>query len=87
MAATFLFQKMAGEFTPENVQIISFHPGAVLTGPVREAGYDESTLPWDNGTLNTISLTYIILLTIWTFCTNATTSSKSPCIILRLGSH
>jgi NAD(P)-dependent dehydrogenase (short-subunit alcohol dehydrogenase family) len=51
MAATFLFQKMAGEFPPEKVQIISFHPGAVLTEPVRQAGYDENTLPWDNGML------------------------------------
>ena len=50
MAATFLFQKMADELSPEKVQIISFHPGAVLTEPVRKAGYDENTLPWDNST-------------------------------------
>ena len=50
MAATFLFQKMAGELSPEKVQSISFHPGAVLTEPARKAGYDETTLPWDNGT-------------------------------------
>ena len=50
LAATSLFQNMAGELPPEKVQIISFHPGAVFTEPVRKAGFDENTLPWDNGT-------------------------------------
>lgn len=87
MAATFLFQKMADELPPEKVQIISFHPGSVLTGPVREAGYDENTLPWDNGALNTLSLIYVIPLYKLDVLYLYAASSKPPCIILRLGSH
>jgi NAD(P)-dependent dehydrogenase (short-subunit alcohol dehydrogenase family) len=50
IAATHLFGHMADQFAPEKVQIISFHPGAVLTEPARQDGYNENTIPWDNGT-------------------------------------
>lgn len=36
--------KMARELPAEKVQIVNFHPEAVLTVTVRQVGYDENTL-------------------------------------------
>ncbi|RDW70556.1 SDR family NAD(P)-dependent oxidoreductase [Aspergillus mulundensis] len=47
-AAALLFQLMAREVPAQQMQIISFHPGAVLTEKARAHGYTEDTLPWDD---------------------------------------
>jgi hypothetical protein len=77
---------MAGELSPEKVQIISFHLGAVLTELVRKAGYDENTLLWDNSTSSLLN-SILRLLEKVGILSNPTSLSSFPCLILRLGSH
>ncbi|GFG16914.1 putative dioxygenase C576.01c [Aspergillus lentulus] len=48
-AAALLLQLIARDVPPSDMQIVSFHPGAVLTETARSHGYDENTLPWDDG--------------------------------------
>ncbi|KAF5001943.1 hypothetical protein FGRMN_684 [Fusarium graminum] len=47
-AGTLLLQKLAEEMSPADTQIISFHPGAVLTDQVREKGLTETSMNWDD---------------------------------------
>ncbi|KAF4184904.1 hypothetical protein CNMCM8927_001236 [Aspergillus lentulus] len=47
-AAALLLQLIARDVPPSDLQIVSFHPGAVLTETARSHGYDENTLPWDD---------------------------------------
>ncbi|KAL2837443.1 hypothetical protein BJX68DRAFT_221018 [Aspergillus pseudodeflectus] len=47
-AAVLLLQLMARNVPDHEIQIISFHPGAVLTETARAHGYDENTIPWDD---------------------------------------
>lgn len=42
---------MARNVSDEEIQLVSFHPGAVLTETARAHGYDENTIPWDEGNL------------------------------------
>jgi hypothetical protein len=42
-------QLVARDMSPKELQIISFHPGAALTPAARDHGYDDNTLPWDDG--------------------------------------
>ncbi len=51
-----LVQNLADELPADNAQIVSIHPGAVLSETVRAKGYDENTLPWDDGTLRSDEL-------------------------------
>ncbi|KAI0813605.1 short-chain dehydrogenase [Xylaria sp. FL0064] len=41
-------QLMAQDTLPEEIQIISFHPGAILNENARDKGYTEDSLPWDD---------------------------------------
>ncbi|KAL5343328.1 hypothetical protein BJX70DRAFT_353810 [Aspergillus crustosus] len=50
-AAALLLQLITRDVSSVKLQIISFHPGAVLTQTAREHGYDENTLPWDDENL------------------------------------
>ncbi|KAF4338094.1 peroxisomal short-chain alcohol dehydrogenase [Fusarium beomiforme] len=50
-SGTLLLQKLADEVDPSQTQIISFHPGAVLTDQVREKGMTENTINWDDVSL------------------------------------
>jgi NAD(P)-dependent dehydrogenase (short-subunit alcohol dehydrogenase family) len=50
-AAVLLLQLMARNVPDDEIQIVSFHPGAILTETARAYGYDEDTLPWDDGKL------------------------------------
>jgi NAD(P)-dependent dehydrogenase (short-subunit alcohol dehydrogenase family) len=50
-AGSAAFQFVADCRPAEEVQIINVHPGAILTGSARKAGYDEGTIPWDDGEL------------------------------------
>jgi len=47
MAGNGLFQNLAFERPAEELTIISIHPGAVLTAAARTAGFDETTIAWD----------------------------------------
>jgi NAD(P)-dependent dehydrogenase (short-subunit alcohol dehydrogenase family) len=47
-AGSAAFQFVADCKPVEEVQIINVHPGAILTGSARKAGYDEGTIPWDD---------------------------------------
>jgi hypothetical protein len=42
-------QLIAKDTNPTDMQIISFHPGAILTPAAGGAGYDETSLDWDDG--------------------------------------
>ncbi|KAL2862637.1 SDR family NAD(P)-dependent oxidoreductase [Aspergillus lucknowensis] len=50
-AAALLLQLLAREVSPDEIQILSFHPGAILTQPARDHGHDENSHPWDNENL------------------------------------
>ena len=53
-AGTLLLQKLADESNPQQTQIISFHPGAILTAQTREKGTTEDSMNWDDGELKRI---------------------------------
>jgi NAD(P)-dependent dehydrogenase (short-subunit alcohol dehydrogenase family) len=48
-SAALLMQLLAREKDPAQIQIISFHPGAILTPNIKSSGMDENTLNWDDG--------------------------------------
>ncbi|KAI1352013.1 short-chain dehydrogenase [Xylaria sp. FL0043] len=41
-------QLMSQDTPPEEIQIISFHPGAIFNENARDKGYTEDSLPWDD---------------------------------------
>lgn len=52
--STLLLQQIAKDTRVEDMQIVSFHPGGVLTDMARKAGYDENSgIPFDHGTFAT----------------------------------
>ncbi|KAL7904482.1 NAD(P)-binding protein [Trichoderma velutinum] len=46
-----IVQNLADELPVDKAQIVSIHPGAVLSETVRAKGYDENSLPWDDASL------------------------------------
>ncbi|KAK5991400.1 hypothetical protein PT974_09681 [Cladobotryum mycophilum] len=47
-SGTLLFQQLARETPVAEMQIVSLHPGAVLSPGAREAGFDETSIAWDD---------------------------------------
>lgn len=47
-AGTLLMQQVAREVAVSDTQIISFHPGAILTPGAQKLGLNEASLRWDN---------------------------------------
>ncbi|KAH6660565.1 short chain dehydrogenase [Truncatella angustata] len=50
-AGTLLMQVIAREISPEAMQIVSFHPGAVFTQNAKTAGWKEADLDWHDPNL------------------------------------
>jgi hypothetical protein len=50
-SGTLLLQQLASEKNPSDLQIISFHPGAILSPAAKEQGLDETSLNWDDSSL------------------------------------
>ena len=48
-AGTLAMQQIAKDVLPETMQIVSFHPGSILTDAARRAGYEKFDIPWDDG--------------------------------------
>lgn len=48
-SAVLLLQQLARETPVSKMQIVSFHPGAILSPGARSAGLDERSLSWDDG--------------------------------------
>jgi NAD(P)-dependent dehydrogenase (short-subunit alcohol dehydrogenase family) len=48
-AAALLLQLLTRNVSADEIQVLSYHPGAVLTQTARDHGYDENTLPWTDG--------------------------------------
>ncbi|KAJ4289265.1 hypothetical protein N0V88_007015 [Collariella sp. IMI 366227] len=48
-AGTLLIQQIAMDTDPSDTQVVSFHPGSVLSESARNLGLDETTLDWDDG--------------------------------------
>lgn len=48
-AGTALFQQIAKDTDPNNMQVVSFHPGGVLTESARTEGYADSGFDFDDG--------------------------------------
>ena len=49
-AATLLLQQIAKDTPADDLQIVSFHPGGVLTDMARNAGFNEHMgIPFDDG--------------------------------------
>ena len=42
-------QKLAEEVDRDRLQIVTFHPGQILSETARSAGLDENSLPFDDG--------------------------------------
>lgn len=69
-AGHYLMQKIAVEVDQKELQIVSFHPGSILSETSRTAGLDESSFSWDDGKspaphFNNFSLSPSALFTIW----------------------
>ncbi|KAJ6784516.1 hypothetical protein PWT90_09052 [Aphanocladium album] len=47
-AGTILVQQIAKGVSPDDMQVLSFHPGAIFTAAAKKAGYTTETLPWDD---------------------------------------
>ncbi|KAL2271999.1 hypothetical protein VTJ83DRAFT_1370 [Remersonia thermophila] len=47
-AGTLALQLAAKDTNPTKLQIVSFHPGGILSEAAKNAGYDESTMDWDH---------------------------------------
>ncbi|KAM0128882.1 hypothetical protein ACHAP3_008051 [Botrytis cinerea] len=50
-AGHYLMQKIAVEIDQKELQIVSFHPGSILSETSRTAGLDESSFSWDDDNL------------------------------------
>ncbi|KAI8630359.1 hypothetical protein F5Y19DRAFT_464180 [Xylariaceae sp. FL1651] len=51
-AAALLVQLIAEEVPASDMQIVSFHPGFILTSSAKGLGYTDPTLPWDHAASN-----------------------------------
>lgn len=49
MSGHLLVQKIAEEVDREKLQIVTFHPGQILSEKARSAGLDENSFPFDDG--------------------------------------
>ncbi|KAL7945811.1 short chain dehydrogenase [Trichoderma barbatum] len=47
-AGTILVQQVAKRVSPDDLQIVSFHPGSIFTSAAEKAGYTRTTLNWDD---------------------------------------
>ncbi|OBT43148.1 hypothetical protein VE00_07668 [Pseudogymnoascus sp. WSF 3629] len=47
-AGTILVQQIAKDVSPDDLQIVSFHPGSIFTWTAEKAGYTRTTLNWDD---------------------------------------
>jgi NAD(P)-dependent dehydrogenase (short-subunit alcohol dehydrogenase family) len=47
-AGLLLIQKLSDEVDPNEMQIVSFHPGTILSETSRNAGLTEDSLPFDD---------------------------------------
>jgi NAD(P)-dependent dehydrogenase (short-subunit alcohol dehydrogenase family) len=50
-AAAALFQQIAKDSNPDELQVVSFHPGGVLTESARREGYADGNFKFDDGKL------------------------------------
>ncbi|KAL7627820.1 hypothetical protein AAE478_002015 [Parahypoxylon ruwenzoriense] len=50
-AGALALQLVAQDTPPDRMQVLSFHPGAILTESARRAGYTEDSIAWDNAEL------------------------------------
>lgn len=48
-AGTLVATLVARGVSPDDLQVLSFHPGAIFTGAAQKAGYTRTTLDWDDG--------------------------------------
>ncbi len=48
-AGHLLLQKVADGVDQKKLQVVSFHPGSILSETTRNAGLDENSFAWDNG--------------------------------------
>lgn len=49
-AGTLYMQQVARAISVKEMQVVSFHPGSILSEAVRNGGYDENSgIPWDDG--------------------------------------
>ncbi|KAM3548002.1 hypothetical protein ARSEF4850_009673 [Beauveria asiatica] len=50
-AGAILVQQIAKGVLVDDMQVINFHPGAILTSVAKKAGYTTESLPWDDADL------------------------------------
>lgn len=48
-AGTMLLQRIAKDVPPEDLQIVSFHPGGIFTELADKAGFSRDDPRWDEG--------------------------------------
>lgn len=77
-ASTLLLQQIAKDTPVDQMQIVSFHPGGVLTDMARRAGFNEDMgIPFDNGKLDHQDCYNVPILT------SARKSTRSFCCVGR----
>jgi hypothetical protein len=47
-------QLIADDADPKDMQVINFHPGAVLTPAARSVGFTEESMEWDDGEFSSV---------------------------------
>jgi NAD(P)-dependent dehydrogenase (short-subunit alcohol dehydrogenase family) len=48
-AGTLALQQIAKDVSVDDMQIVSFHPGAIFTEGAKNAGYREDAIEWNSG--------------------------------------
>lgn len=51
-AGTMTVQMIARGVSPDDMQVLSFHPGVVFTESVEKAGVTKETFDWDDGMIH-----------------------------------
>ena len=46
---TLMVQLIADEVDPNELQVVSFHPGTIFSETAEKAGLSRDSFPWDNG--------------------------------------
>lgn len=49
-AGTLLVQLFAQDVSPDDMQVLSYHPGAIWTDSVKKSGVPKEAYAWDDGT-------------------------------------
>lgn len=74
-----LVQQIAKDVPPEELQIVSYHPGGIFTELAEHAGFKKDDPRWDDGKLNCTTVKIDWLYVMDTNTIQKTCPGSSPC--------